>query len=655
MIVKNESRIIKRLLESVLPIIDTYCICDTGSTDDTVAIIKEYFKAKNIPGIVLHEPFKNFGHNRTFSLTHCTGRATYALLLDADMVLTIDPTFKKEDLIHPVYTMNQDNGYMIYSNVRLIRTDIDAKCVGLTHEHYSYDATYQTGHLDTLSIVDHNDGGSKSDKYTRDIRLLEEGLVVEPNNTRYMFYLAQSYIDASHGELTSANRDLLHKGIDLYKRRITIGGWDQEVWYCHLRLGGAYMRLDNAGEAILWYTKGYEYRPSRAETIYELCKYYRTQGMNKMAYEMYKIGKSIPFSNDSLFVIKDVYSYLFDYELSIIAYYLKLDIDIGKLSIDIINKADGDVAKVVYNNLKWYAESIDPKALYIKNISSFDDTRSKDNSIDNVIKELINGKYVSSTPSIFPTGNIDIPYEVILRYVNYCIKPDSSYFNQTNIITKNKLLKLDASLEIISESWLETPKYQHLLYHGIEDVRVSQDMQFTGTVQDPNTHKLTIGYGTYTNNSNKLEYSVLQSPYDYNCEKNWCLYSKDEFIYCWSPLEQYRIIDTKLELIKKTNMPSIFKHMRGSTCGFKYNNEIWFLTHAVIHNSPRDYLHCFVVFDLEMNLLRYTKFFKLSTTPIEYALGIIIEDKRIIISYSKMDRESYIAIHDRVLIDQLMI
>ena len=40
MIVKNESKVIRRLLESALPIIDSYCICDTGSTDDTKEIIR---------------------------------------------------------------------------------------------------------------------------------------------------------------------------------------------------------------------------------------------------------------------------------------------------------------------------------------------------------------------------------------------------------------------------------------------------------------------------------------------------------------------------------------------------------------------------------------------------------------------------------------
>ena len=38
MIVKNESKIITRLFNSVVPIIDCYCICDTGSTDNTVKI-----------------------------------------------------------------------------------------------------------------------------------------------------------------------------------------------------------------------------------------------------------------------------------------------------------------------------------------------------------------------------------------------------------------------------------------------------------------------------------------------------------------------------------------------------------------------------------------------------------------------------------------
>ncbi len=56
--VKNESAIIRRLFDSVLPIIDTYCICDTGSTDNTKEVIREYFSTKDISGEIFDCSFQ---------------------------------------------------------------------------------------------------------------------------------------------------------------------------------------------------------------------------------------------------------------------------------------------------------------------------------------------------------------------------------------------------------------------------------------------------------------------------------------------------------------------------------------------------------------------------------------------------------------------
>ena len=97
MIVKNESKIIQRLLESVAPILDMYCICDTGSTDNTVKLIESFFKSKNIPGKVVHEPFQNFEYNRSFALKACDDLgADYILLMDADMILWMNDKITPE-------------------------------------------------------------------------------------------------------------------------------------------------------------------------------------------------------------------------------------------------------------------------------------------------------------------------------------------------------------------------------------------------------------------------------------------------------------------------------------------------------------------------------------------------------------------------------
>jgi len=68
MIVKNESNIIERLLSSVVDIIDCYCICDTGSDDNTIEIITKFFEKHNKPGKIVEKPFINFCVNRNYAI-----------------------------------------------------------------------------------------------------------------------------------------------------------------------------------------------------------------------------------------------------------------------------------------------------------------------------------------------------------------------------------------------------------------------------------------------------------------------------------------------------------------------------------------------------------------------------------------------------------
>ena len=70
MIVKNEAHIITETLSKLLSKItfSYYVICDTGSTDNTIELIKVFFQQKQIPGEIHLHTWKNFGHNRTLAL-----------------------------------------------------------------------------------------------------------------------------------------------------------------------------------------------------------------------------------------------------------------------------------------------------------------------------------------------------------------------------------------------------------------------------------------------------------------------------------------------------------------------------------------------------------------------------------------------------------
>ena len=653
MIVKNESRVILRLLNSIVKLIDGYCICDTGSTDNTIELMTNFFLEHNIPGKIVEEPFRDFGYNRTFALKAAATipNMDYLLLLDADMILTgsyLQPEnineFKKS-LTHDYYHICQGTATYYYKNVRLLKNYCDFSYWGVTHEYVNAPDGAQSSSFENaqLFINDIGDGGAKSDKFERDIRLLTKGLEEHPNNDRYTFYLANSLKDAGHYD----------RAIEMYYNRIKIGGWIEEVWYSYFNIGRCYVLLGQMEKAICVWLEGFDYYPKRLEAIYEVIKYYREKGKNKLAYLYYVAAdtsnKKWGSSSEYLFLQKDIYDYKLDYEMTIVGYYANEgSYNMNNINMKVIadpNVDDGTMKNVI-NNYKFYS-----KKLVEKNQQLF---KQNMDVLLNATKSLNitnSGEYVSSTPSITQRGNHLI---LNVRYVNYRIDEQGNYVNREKISTKNAIAMIDVSKSIwkmVEEFELKYNESFDNQYMGLEDVRL---MALGNTVYYNSNRGLSYG-------NMAIEHGIIDISKESTCndqhlkkvnqnsiEKNWVLFptknGEMKIIYNWSPkliigdIHEDQFVETH-----QISVPTFFKYLRGSTNGVIIQDEVWFICHAVSYEDRRYYYHIIVVLDRDTyQLKRYTPFFTFEGEKVEYTLGFqyLESSDTLLIGYSVYDRST---------------
>ncbi|GAA4631825.1 glycosyltransferase family 2 protein [Actinoallomurus vinaceus] len=307
MIVKDEAQVIERCLGSVRDIIDFWVISDTGSTDGTQELIRKTLDG--IPGELHEEHWVNFGHNRTLNIENAFGKADYLLLIDADMVVQQEGTLPP--LTADSYMLRHAGG-MEYRIKRLVRGDIKWRYVGATHEYLTTDDADHTANLDALVIDHFADGGSRGDKFERDARLLSEDLERDPDNTRTVFYLAQTMRDLGNTQ----------EAIDLYDRRTRMGGWAEEVYYAQLQVGVLRAEIDDWPAGMDALLRAWEVRPQRLEACYELASRLREMGRHQTAHIFARAGLNRSQPDDWLFVQPWVYRWGILFEYSITAYWV---------------------------------------------------------------------------------------------------------------------------------------------------------------------------------------------------------------------------------------------------------------------------------------------------------------------------------------------
>jgi glycosyltransferase involved in cell wall biosynthesis len=314
MIVKNESHIITESLTATLPLIDTYCIVDTGSTDNTIEIIKKFYELHNIQGQIHEKEWKNFGHNRSEALKLCDGKMDYILVIDADDLISWTGD-GKQDLLKVLqaspnvvnFTIRQ--GDLSYTRMQMFKANDDWKYNGVLHEYPSNGKQNQVVKCPTSMFMTSRRLGDRSkcdDKMKRDIAILLKGIEEEPDNERYMFYLAQSYRDDGQTD----------KAIEWYTKRYEAGKWFEEKYISAYNI----TKLSRSKE---WAWKAHECNPKRIECLVSYLSYCRsTNQFSREILAMALYASTIPKPTDQhLFLENDVYDWRIWDELSIIAFY----------------------------------------------------------------------------------------------------------------------------------------------------------------------------------------------------------------------------------------------------------------------------------------------------------------------------------------------
>jgi len=467
MIVKNESKIIRRCLEAACPLLDAVVISDTGSTDDTVDIIRDTCRERGIRCRVLtDEPWKNFGHNRTVALNAARKFAdydplTYILMLDADMVLKVSPeTFDPEMLLaYDKWNVEQRAGGMSYWNPRIVRASVGYRSVGVTHEYLDQPpgTTETRMSPELLYIDDRNDGGSKSDKSERDIKLLEDGLIAEPQNMRYMFYLANTYREIGK----------FAKAIHWYARHRELSNWAEERWYAAFYTAMSYAGLNKLAETVDWCLTAYAERPERAEPLYYLANYYRVRGEPRRGYVFALAAAGIEFPKEELlFINRSIYDYENLYELSICGFYAG---EPGKIQARAASNRlllDNRVPHYIHDSVMWNLRFMVPTLDQLVGGGKTPQWKSLQ------FEALDRAKWHACNPSIAiqgPGGDVALA-DINIRGVSYTQRQARNYAGDMPFRTLNEWDSHDHRQVLLPE--FHGPFQETCSVRGLEDVRL---------------------------------------------------------------------------------------------------------------------------------------------------------------------------------------
>jgi tetratricopeptide (TPR) repeat protein len=318
--VKDAGDGFRDILTRNLPYMDRYTILDTGSTDNTIDIIKEVLKDKR--GELYEEPFINFRDSRNRLLDLAGDHCHFNIMLDDTYVLNgkvrefLD--FARGDDVVSSYSLVLEDLDTMYTSNRVTKPPLKLRYVNLVHEiiqsenNLNVSIPYEWGHIKDKNS-DYMTKRTKARKQ-KDIDVLMGMLEENPDEARTYYYIADSYICMKDWE----------KALKWFKKRAVMGGYPSEVQdslYYIAVIKNFYLHHPWE-ECIEWYIKCYEFNPRRAESLYFIGDHYRKQGMKHTAFMYLKKAYEIGLPEIQMSVRKNIYNFHIPKDLAGLCYEL---------------------------------------------------------------------------------------------------------------------------------------------------------------------------------------------------------------------------------------------------------------------------------------------------------------------------------------------
>jgi len=288
MIVKNEEEVLARCLDSAQGIPDEIIIVDTGSTDRTVEIAKQYTDK-----VYHYEWPGSFSAARNHAFAYATKQ--YTLYLDADDVIldedrrqflelkqTLDPSVDSVSMFYNAGTDEFGNITLRYRRNRLVKTSRKFQWVGEVHNYLAV-----SGHIVNSDIsITHK---KTAHKVGRNLAIyekkIERGDVFSP---RDYFYYGNELRENGHYE----------KAIESYRTTIEMKeGWVEDKIHACINMGDCYRFLGKPAEELHALYRSFDFAKPRAEAASRIGYCFFRREDYRTAVFWYELATRLPAEN----------------------------------------------------------------------------------------------------------------------------------------------------------------------------------------------------------------------------------------------------------------------------------------------------------------------------------------------------------------------